>query len=128
MPGLLQKYDISSDTDEQLELALALLFTWDSKGANVYKTGVDKEGFSWLALEKRSIGLRKDWTPLPFPLDTKTKMFSFVRDWLSSASRGPHPHPAPAGSCHMGWHVTNDHNVWDEAIVKIEADWIVYGK
>jgi hypothetical protein len=123
VPGLLQHYDVASDTLEQLELALALLFTWDRMGAKTYRSG-ETNGFSWLQLS----GHKNDdgFQVLPFPLDTKAKMFSFVRDWLSTAKRGPEYDTD--GSVSEGWRVTQNDSVWEAEIVRIQADWIIYGK
>ena len=126
MPGLMQTFDVSSDTMEQLDLALGLVFPWNRKGASFYRAGETDDGFAWLELWPYKTESNTDVLPLPFPLDSRDKMFGFVRDWLSSAKRGLEFDTD--GSCNKGWRLSQNHSCWEPYIVKVEATWIIYGK
>lgn len=122
MPGLLQKFEISSDTNEQLALVLALPFKWDSKGANFYLTGTTKEGFDWI--EFLPFDSSGHATPLPYPLDTPERLYSFVEGWLSHAKRGLEYDTD--GDVRGGWLV--DRGSCFYSICRVQAEWIIYGK
>lgn len=125
MPGLMQTFDVSSDTLEQLDLALGLVFPWNRRGADFYRVG-EAGGFAWLELWPYKVDGKTDILPLPFPLNTREKMFGFVRDWLSSAKRGQKFDTD--GSCREGWRISQNHSCWEPYIAKVEATWIIYGK
>lgn len=120
MPGLLQHLDVASDTEDQLRHALALTLPWHRKGASHYKITSEK-GFD--AIELQWGKECEQSLPLPYPLDTLDKMFSFVRDWLSSAERGMEYDTD--GSVSKGWRVTQGSFY---ALCRVQADWIIYGK
>jgi hypothetical protein len=125
MPGLLQRFEVSSDTLEQLEAAISLVLPWNRSGAKGFRVGVTDEEFSWIEFSHQT---DKGFSPLPYTLDTLPKLFSFVRDWLSSAKRGEEFDTD--GSCSEGWWVTQPDisNVWEPAFLRVQTTWIIYGK
>jgi len=111
MAGLLQQFEVASDTHEQLQAAISLVLPWNRSGAKGFRVGETDKGFAWIEFAHKTDG---DFSPLPYPLDTLPKLFTFVRDWLSSAKRGEEFDTD--GSVSEGWLVTqpNMHNCWSQ--------------
>jgi hypothetical protein len=130
MSGLLQKFEVSSDTLEQLEAAISIVLPWHRNGASCFRVGKTDAGFSWVEFSYHNhlVPPKEGFSPLPYRLDTLPKLFSFVRDWLSSAERGQRFDTD--GSCAEGWEVTQPdmHDVWEPAWLRIQTTWIIYGK
>lgn len=125
MSGLLSRFEVSSDTLEQLEAAIGIVLPWNRSGAKGFRIGVTEDGFAWIEFSHYT---DKGFSPLPYTLDTLPKLFSFVRDWLSSAPRGEEFDTD--GSVNEGWLVTqpNMHSYSEPAYLRVQTTWIIYGK
>lgn len=125
MSGLLQKFEVASDTHEQLQAAISIVLPWNRNGAKGFRVGETPEGFAWIEFSHRT---DDGFSPLPYPLDTLPKLFSFVRDWLTTAKRGEEFDTD--GSVSGGWEVTQPdmHNCWEPAFLRVQTTWIIYGK
>ncbi len=121
MSGLLQRFEISTDSVKAIEWAVEFPFLWNKKGVTHYVTGANK-GSDFIQL--KSYGNSSGDIKLPYPLTTPEMVNNFLRDWLFSASYGEMYDTD--GSCTKGWLITQ--GGFFSEFLRLQTEWIVYGK
>lgn len=124
MSGLLQVFEVASDDDDLLKIALQLPWKWHKGGATHYRVKRQEDGGDTLCLmwaHDNGPGVQA----LPFPLKTPEAMFNFASEWLREGATYPAEQPDTDGSVSRGWRVgARDFY----SVAEVKAEYIVYSK
>lgn len=141
MAGLLEHFDISSDTFKQLKQAIKITQAWNHRVTH-YRTGVDMRGIPYMIFMWANSNGRCQ--ALPAPLDDAKVIAEQIWAWLRTAEYGPEDDTD--GHCNKGWHInmqgpkigehensyskekypSYDHTFYD--VFCVQPHWITYDK
>lgn len=130
MSGLIQHFDVITNTREQLVHAISIFLKWDKSYAH-FQSGIDKNKIPYLTLSKFS---RSDTHPLIAEMSSAEALADQISAWLKTCDWSNVEQYDTDGSNVSGWRITNRgpeiEGQYSQAydVLTVAPAYIIYGK